>query len=74
MIINTRDTMVIQFTSVSGNIKIVVALNLVGKDKTIGSPKVLLIWNDGWISSPLFQWMPNSSLKFMIMRAYILTP
>lgn len=47
MIINTRDTMVIQFTSVSGNIKIVVALNLVGKDKTIGSPKVLLILNDG---------------------------
>lgn len=39
MIINTRDTIFIQFTSISGNIKIVVALNLVGKDKQLVIPK-----------------------------------
>jgi len=73
MIINTRGTMVIQFTSVLGTLKMVVTLNLVAEDKQLVVPKVP---NFKWwlryieLVFPLIQWMPNSSLKFMMMKAY----
>ena len=39
MIINTRGTMVIQFTSVLGTLKMVVTLTLVAEDKELVVPK-----------------------------------